>query len=233
MISAALHPLPAGCPWSDWARPTLAFCEASLCSWITAPANTVSNLAFVIWGIWVYRDSKKNSAPGDFLRSVGPILMLIGLLSGFYHASYTWVGQVGDLGSMFLIAALFVAMNLKRLGWIRSDQVLPVYWATTGVALILLLIFPTLGIFEFALICIFGITLEFGFLRKKQKPNYRYLTYALLTWAVAQTVWILDITRVWCDPDRHWFQWHAVWHLGTATAGGLVYLFYRQFGAKR
>lgn len=230
MIANLVNPLPPGCPWSDWTRPTLAFCEENLCDWVTAPANTISNLAFVLWGLWIWRDSRAKSAPGDFLRSVGPILILIGLLSAFYHGTYTWVGQVGDLGSMFLMAGLFATMNLHRMGWIDRTQVLPVYWGITAAAVAGLLAFPTIGIVEFAVIALGGLTLEFTYLRKrKPKPDYKPLVYGLICWAFSQTVWVLDITRVWCEPGRHWFQWHAVWHVGTATAGAFIYLFYRQF----
>lgn len=230
MMWNSASPLPPGCPWSEFQRPTLSFCEENLCAWITAPANTWSNLGFVIWGIWIWQDAIKKSKPGSFLRWVGPILILIGLLSGFYHGSYTWIGQVGDLSSMYLMASLFVTLNLRRLNWINGIQAVPFYILLNAFAIALLIRFQKIGIIEFAVIALFGLALEFGILRKKKpKPEYRNLMVACGIWAFAQTVWVLDITHVWCEPSRHWFQWHAVWHLGTATSAAFVYLFYRQF----
>jgi hypothetical protein len=44
--------------------------------------------------------------------------------------------------------------------------------------------------------------------------------------ALAQTFSTLDLTRVWCDPDNHVLQGHALWHLLSAVAIAFVYRFY-------
>ena len=52
------------CPWyelSEIAKPNVKWCEAPVCSWITEPANTWSNLAFIFMGIFIwYIASHKN-----------------------------------------------------------------------------------------------------------------------------------------------------------------------------
>lgn len=45
--------------------------------------------------------------------------------------------------------------------------------------------------------------------------------------AVAQAASLLDLARVSCDPGNHFFQGHAVWHLGSALALYLVCQHYR------
>ena len=36
----------------------------------------------------------------------------------------------------------------------------------------------------------------------------------------------LDVTRVWCDPENHWLQGHAAWHLLSAASLVALYRFY-------
>ena len=62
------------CPWyelSEMAKPNVKWCEASQCSWITEPANTWSNLAFVFSGmiIWYLARKKGQKEPGTFWAS--------------------------------------------------------------------------------------------------------------------------------------------------------------------
>ena len=46
--------------------------------------------------------------------------------------------------------------------------------------------------------------------------------------AVAGSASLADVTRVWCEPANHWLQGHAVWHVLTATALYVLFLFYAQ-----
>ena len=48
-----ITPLPPGCPWSGFAPPDLKHCETNLAAWITTPANTWSNLAYIAVGVWL------------------------------------------------------------------------------------------------------------------------------------------------------------------------------------
>ena len=36
--------------------------------------------------------------------------------------------------------------------------------------------------------------------------------------ALATACSIADVTRLWCDPDNHWLQGHAAWHLLSALS---------------
>jgi hypothetical protein len=50
-----------------------------------------------------------------------------------------------------------------------------------------------------------------------------------LTFAIAFGVWILDITRVVCDPDNHIFNLHSVWHVLTSLSIYWFYAYQAQF----
>ena len=47
-------PLPPGCPWSGFTPPNVDWCEEELCAWIVNPADTWSNLAYVVLGLFMW-----------------------------------------------------------------------------------------------------------------------------------------------------------------------------------
>ena len=52
-------PLPPGCPWSGWAPPNVQWCEENLCALVTAPANTWSNLAYIVVGLVMWAAARR------------------------------------------------------------------------------------------------------------------------------------------------------------------------------
>ena len=119
-------PLPEGCPWSGWTPPNLKWCEENLCGWITTPANTWSNLAYLFVGILIIRECR--GKPGDLRRMFGPITLFLGAASFLYHASYTWFFQFFDFVGMFLVIILMITLNLRRLDWIHPGNQNRVFW---------------------------------------------------------------------------------------------------------
>lgn len=59
-----------------------------------------------------------------------------------------------------------------------------------------------------------------------REPRYRTFALALGTFVVSFGVWALDISRVLCDPDRHWMSGHAVWHVLNAICTERLGRFY-------
>ena len=83
-------PLQPSCPWANWARPNVKYCEPNACSWITTPANTWTNLAYIFVGLWMLYDAKtRTKNAGPTLYSIGWAIVFVGITSFFYHASYT------------------------------------------------------------------------------------------------------------------------------------------------
>ena len=54
-----ITPIEEGCPWYSWTRPNVKWCEENLCAWVTAPANTYSNLLYIILGVVMIRQARK------------------------------------------------------------------------------------------------------------------------------------------------------------------------------
>ena len=58
-----------------------------------------------------------------------------------------------------------------------------------------------------------------------------YLFGSLAVIAVAGAFSASDASRLWCDPSRHVFQGHAIWHVLNGIGLPLAFLHYRQFRA--
>jgi len=216
------------CPWAGVAPATIHYCENNLCGWIAQPANAWSNLGFVAVGlglIWAARRSGARS-----LRLFGPIAIFVGLTSFAYHASFSFVGQVFDLGSMYCMSALLIVMNLRRLDALAESKVVPVFVATVVASVGLVAKFKVVGIPIFASEIALALWLEWrAHTRSRGAIDYRPFLAALGIFAVAFGIWILDFERVFCDPDRHWLSGHALWHVLDALVFVALYRFYAQF----
>ena len=86
-----ITPVEPGCPWEHWTRPNVKWCEDNLCAWITAPANTYSNLLYIFFGLRMIAEARRQKS--TTLMMFGPASILTGVSSLVFHASYTYVGQ--------------------------------------------------------------------------------------------------------------------------------------------
>ena len=94
-----IEPLQDGCPWADWTRPNMKWCENNLCAWITAPSNAISNIGYVLFGIIMIREAQKKNS--KTLLLFGPASIITGVSSFTFHASYTYAFQIFDFFGMF------------------------------------------------------------------------------------------------------------------------------------
>ena len=98
------NPHALGCPWHEAAErlgaPNIKWCESTACAWVSEPANTWSNLAYLLVALVVGWQCRRSTHPE--LRWMAPALFLMGLLSGIYHASNLYLTQVLDFLGMFL-----------------------------------------------------------------------------------------------------------------------------------
>jgi hypothetical protein len=56
----------------------------------------------------------------------------------------------------------------------------------------------------------------------------RRLFQSLGAFVVAGTMWLLDVKKILCWPDVHYFSGHAMWHLFCALALWLIYRAYAE-----
>ena len=223
------------CPYQNFIKPTINFCEKNLCSYISQPANTWSNIAFVFVGIFLWLLIRRST--NVLLKLLAPLAIIMGLASFFYHASYTFFGQMLDLGSMFLFSSYLLIFNLRRLARpvLSGRTLLLIYVIFNAVSIACVYFIRTIhgfniGIPIFALQIIAVLVVEF-FIRQ-QSANYRltYLAITLVILVVGWGIWLLDYLQIWCDSATfHWVNGHALWHIMTAISLIFVYKFYHQF----
>jgi hypothetical protein len=210
------------------------FCEASRSASVTQPANTLSNLFYVLAGLLALADHLRlPRAQAPLIRRRGVALtfaagiIIVGLGSWFYHASLTFIAQWFDLLGMYLIVSFILLYNLARLRPLPGWGFGLAYFALNLVLGIWQAVAPELRRETFLVLLLLALGLETLILLRR-KPILRVgLFFAGLgTFAAGYAAWLLDYTRAWCDPAS-WLQGHALWHLCGATACGLLYLYYR------
>ena len=226
--------LPLNCPWSNFLPPTMQFCERNLCSYITTPANTWSNIAYIIIGSYLFFKKKGNTPTYLVLFPIAAIST--GIASFLYHASFTFLFQFFDLSSMYFFSSLLVVLNWHRLNGINDKKIFYIFIVLIFFSMSLLLIFKSIGVFIFGLHLVTAIFLEFKIFRREKSLRsahqsfsfvyYRNFLLAISCFIIAFLIWILDFKRIICDPENHILQGHAIWHILTAFCYLFLYRFY-------
>lgn len=212
-------------PWGSLAPANLTFCEAALPGWIAEPANTWSNVGFVVVAIILALRRGDRVA-----RALAIVALFTGISSALFHASRTFAGQALDQSVMFMESALFVVWNLRRARSSRRDD-RALYLALVVIPVLLLLTLETVGILLFTLEIATFLALELRLaLRDQQRARYGGLLAAGACFALSYALWWLDRTGILCDPENHVFGGHAAWHLLGALS---FWLWHRHFGQFR
>jgi len=217
---------------SDFYYPTINYCEHNITGLIAQPANSWSNLAYVLIGLYLILNIKKSSSKLLYIFPLFPIL--IGICSFIYHASYSFWGQFLDLTSMFLFSSYLIILNLSRLKF-NLRKLFFIYFLINLVSLGWLYFHPTMfsfnsGIIIFSLHIFSLFLLEYYIYKKMHNYSLRPAMRALIIMAVAFMFWIFDLSRLWCHPiSFHYINGHALWHIINSFVFIYLYKFYQQF----
>jgi hypothetical protein len=229
-----VNPHPPGCFWHGAAEkfgaPNLKWCEETLCQVVSEPANTWSNLSFFVFGaiiLYLTRNKKSKS-----LKWIPFAYLLMGAGSFYYHMSNFYLSQICDFLGMFIMMYWLIALNLQRLELIKFKGSLILTLTMTVLTSILLhiLYINHLNIqvlIVFLLIPL--LSLEFIIRKKDKSYSLKYFLIALIFLAIAEMFSLLDLKRVLCDPQNHFFQGHALWHVLGSIGLFIAALFYKQF----
>lgn len=224
-----------------------AFCEESATTWLRQPANTISNLAFVMAGLavaWRARDHRLlrgSLATHPWLATVYAVLLtLIGPASAAMHATQSDLGGRLDLLSMYLLAGFALGYAVMR--FTRSG---PVALAVVGLAVVTLgeLVdaavgsVPVLGpggnvVFALSLLGAIGLEVALA-ARANPVQDKRFGGAALATMLGAFSIWTqAKDGGPLCRPES-FVQGHAAWHILDALAAYLLFRHYAAEGARR
>lgn len=231
------YPNPHGpsCPWyqitESQGAPNIKWCEETLCQWISEPANTWSNLGYLIVALIITYIAFKNRHSFN-LKQFGPIIFFMGAMSFFYHQSNFYGSQILDFVGMFFFVGWAMGMNLIRLGKMSSNKLIPFNIVVAVIFTISMHIMYVTGIkFQgIVLLSAFIIIATEILAQRKLKTDIGWFMAAIGTLIVAFGFSISDGKRIWCDPTQHgWFsQGHALWHWTAAVAMYFIYKHYAQ-----
>jgi hypothetical protein len=205
--------------------PTIKFAEENICGWIAQPANTFSNISFIIVALIIFSEIKKRALPKT-LYGFPITIFIIGLASFFYHASATFIGQFLDFDAIYVFTAYicFLAFSQKYENRLRLLIIALV--VTVLIQSLLLWYIPSIRIVIFALELLGFLVVEFT--NNQKDNNIQYLRSALAIFLVSWSIWLLDILHIWdYKPLQHILNGHAIWHIGTSISLYFVYRFKR------
>ena len=220
------------------------FCEAPRAGWIRQPANTWSNLGFVVAGLavaWYAGDRLRlgltlGAHPG-LATAYAVLVVLLGPGSMAMHATQTDLGGHLDLLSMFLVSGFALSYALMRfLG--RGPAFLAVVFAVAVVAGMAVQLrggsVPVMGHVgnaAFGVQLWVAIGLEVALIRRRAPhQDVAFGLASVLVLALAFAIWTTGKRgHAWCTPDTL-LQQHAAWHLLCALS---AYLLFRHYAAER
>jgi len=226
------------CPWApvrEWGGlPNVKWCEETLCAWVAEPANTWSNLAFLAAAGALYALARTEQSRS--LRFFAPAAAVVGISSGAYHASVTFVLQVFDFFGMYCFIGLMLLLNAVRTGWVPRERFFAWFWGGVTALTVLTVVvaklsLPVQGIVLALVLGIVG-TEVVATRRAEVRPAHGWFVAALAGLAVSMGFSAADGSGRFCDPADHLVQGHAIWHLLNGVVMVLAYLYYRQFRAQ-
>ena len=220
------------------------FCEAARSGWVRQPANTWSNLGFVVAGLavaWTAGDRLRlgltlGAHPG-VATAYAVVVVLLGPGSMAMHATQSDLGGHLDLLSMFALSGFVLAYALMRfLG--RGPAFLAVVFGVAVVAAMAVYlrggevaVLGHVGNAAFAVQLLAAVGIEAALVRRRSPhQDVAFGLASLLVLASAFAIWTTGKRgHAWCHPESL-LQQHGLWHVLCAVS---AYLLFRHDAAER
>lgn len=213
------------------------FCEAARDGLVKQPANTFSNLGFILAGLLIAWHVSRTDHSDRVLGRAGAtayavVVTLLGPGSAAMHATQSaWGGHL-DLLSMYLIASFAAAWAIARLigrpmAAVGLFVVLVIGCELVGLISADIPVVRFSGNLAFAVLLITALSGEVV-LARRSGLDLRWGLGAAAAMVVAFAIWIASQHGL-CDP-RSLLQGHAAWHLLNAVA---AYFLYRHYAGEK
>ncbi|OFZ17199.1 MAG: hypothetical protein A2X86_01745 [Bdellovibrionales bacterium GWA2_49_15] len=224
--------------WATWQQascmPDHCFCEGiHFGDLIRQPSNTWSNLSFIFFAAVIAvqaRRLREGENPLTRIKTL-PYLyaascLLVGLGSFFFHASLTFVGQWVDVLGMYLAVTFFTLYNFYRIYQWKLQTFVILFFCTNASLGYVLYAQAWSRRYLFGLfVLILLASILYAARKIKASFNHRYLYQAIASFLAGVTIWVLDLTKVLCDPAFA-LQGHALWHFLAGLSTYLIYKYY-------
>jgi Ceramidase len=218
------------------------FCEASRTGWIRQPANTWSNLGFVVAGLAIawyagvpaHLGVTMGALPG-LATAYAVLVVLLGPGSMAMHATQSDLGGHLDLLSMYLVSGFALAYGLMRFVH-HGPAFLAVVFVLALVAGMAVHLrsgsVPVLGHAgnaAFGVEVIVALGLEVALFRRRPPAPRQDLWFGVASvgaLVLAFAIWNTGKRgHPWCHPDTL-LQQHGIWHLLCAVSAYLIFRHY-------
>jgi hypothetical protein len=210
------------------------FCETARSGWLKQPANSLSNLGFVVAGVLIGwragRPEGRLARPG-LATSYAVVVVLLGPGSMAMHATQTTLGGHLDMTSMFLVASFAAAYALMRAAG-RGTAFFAGVFVVALLACELVERIPTelpvvmhAGNLVFGALLVLTIVIEVR-LRRSAPADVRWIWGAVGSIVVAFVVWNLSKNGAPLCHPHSLLQGHAAWHLLCAVSAYCLYRYW-------
>ena len=185
------------------------------------PANTWSNFAFILAGLYIIR--RRKTPVGAYF---GFCCIILGLGSGAFHSYLSKAGQRWDVLGMFLVFnflagyAIYVTKNYQK------------FYGVIAVSLLLSVLLAL--VVNLSSTLVLGITfsiilVHMGLAVHNRRISWQRMAWTLSPFLVGILFRQLDVNKVMCNPDA-FLQGHALWHIFSALG---IFLIFRVFEEMR
>jgi hypothetical protein len=216
-----------GCPWHAWASffgaPNIKWCEQTLCSWISEPANAWSNLGYLFVALILLRIARlhlsETGSASASIRSLAGAVLFMGVMSFFYHASNIFLTQWLDFIGMFLMFGVVIGRNCQQLN-LFSGRVRRLIVTSLVIFCCGMIPFLYAARFQYQVLVVILAGLAFGleFLAARITGFKRssWLWSSVVFFLAAFVASLVDHSNTYCEPANHFFHGHVLWHLLSA-----------------
>jgi hypothetical protein len=223
--------IPEGCPWHhgqlEYGMPNVDWCEPTVCSLINEPANTWSNLPFLIVGFILWK--KINNAT---VKAFGVVVFVMGFLSAVYHATNNLLTQHFDFVGMALMTSFLLAFVTRRILNVKSTIFDKYFWFYFSLNMLTLLFLGLLKLPVQMLLLLNSIPILLAeiycFVKLKRTKRFSFFILSISILILAQVSAQVDLKRIYCDPQNILLHGHVVWHILCAIAMYFAGLFIRE-----
>lgn len=237
VVSVGLLMLAVGFGWlgADVGRGAN-FCEVARSGLVRQPANSWSNLGFVIAGLLIAaRVDAASVMPVGLQTFYACVVVILGPASAAMHATQSSLGGHLDLLSMYLVAGFAAAY-----AWVRLVRRGPSAFVVAYIACVLacelaglwtrpIPVVQYAGNVAFGLLLVAAVVMETRLWRRGESQRTIGFGFAALaSMLVAFFIWNMS-QHGWCSPGSL-LQGHAVWHVLCAVS---AYFLFRLYASER
>lgn len=212
------------------------FCEVARSGVVRQPANSWSNLGFVVAGLVIAaRVDAASRMPVALQTFYACVVVILGPASAAMHATQSSLGGHLDLLSMYLIAGFAFSY-----AWVRVVRRGPSAFAVAYIACVLacelaglwtrpIPVVQYAGNVAFGLLLIAAVVMETVLWRRGETQRTISFGFAALaSMLVAFFIWNMS-QHGWCSPESL-LQGHGVWHVLCAVS---AYFLFRLYASER